>query len=80
MQTGVMFQQKEDSSFVADQIEYVKSLEKVCADLIAGAKDKELQVQGPVRMPTKRLRHHTRKAPNGEGKWLLINEILLKYQ
>ena len=33
----------------------VKSLEKVCSDLIRGAKDKELKVKGPVRMPTKEL-------------------------
>lgn len=45
----------------------MKSLEKVCADLIQGAKAKELSVQGPVRLPTKRLRVVTRKAPNGEG-------------
>ncbi len=45
----------------------VKSLEKVCKDLIMGAKEKELQVSGPVRLPTKRLRICTRKAPNGEG-------------
>jgi small subunit ribosomal protein S20e len=45
----------------------VKSLEKVCADLIDGAKSKDLSVKGPVRMPTKRLRVVTRKAPNGEG-------------
>merc|ERR1719191_271998 len=45
----------------------VASVEKVCADLIAGAKDKGLQVKGPVRIPTKRLRVVTRKAPNGEG-------------
>merc|ERR1719203_11610 len=45
----------------------VKSLEKVCSDLIEGAKSKELSVQGPVRLPTKRLRIVTRKAPNGEG-------------
>uniref|UniRef100_A0A6Q2YA67 Small ribosomal subunit protein uS10 n=1 Tax=Esox lucius TaxID=8010 RepID=A0A6Q2YA67_ESOLU len=31
----------------------VKSLEKVCADLIRGAKEKNLKVKGPVRMPTK---------------------------
>ncbi|TNN43986.1 40S ribosomal protein S20 [Liparis tanakae] len=31
----------------------VKSLEKVCADLIRGAKEKSLKVKGPVRMPTK---------------------------
>merc|ERR1712020_118275 len=45
----------------------VKSLEKVCADLIKGAKDKELKVKGPVRMPTKTLRITTRKTPCGEG-------------
>lgn len=45
----------------------VKSLEKVCSDLIRGAKDKELKVKGPVRMPTKTLRITTRKSPCGEG-------------
>merc|ERR1711963_615700 len=45
----------------------VKSLEKVCADLIKGAKDKQLKVKGPVRMPTKILRITTRKTPCGEG-------------
>ncbi len=39
----------------------------VCADLIRGAKDKQLKVKGPVRMPTKTLRVTTRKAPCGEG-------------
>merc|ERR1719455_21450 len=42
-------------------------LEKVCQDLIRGAKDKELKVKGPVRMPTKTLRITTRKTPCGEG-------------
>merc|ERR1712080_343964 len=41
--------------------------EKVCTDLIKGAKDKELRVKGPVRMPTKTLRITTRKTPCGEG-------------
>jgi len=45
----------------------VKSLEKVCADLIKGAKEKELRAKGPVRMPTKTLRITTRKTPCGEG-------------
>merc|ERR1711962_219283 len=45
----------------------VKSPEKVCADLIKGAKDKSLKVKGPVRMPTKTLRITTRKTPCGEG-------------
>ena len=31
----------------------VKSLEKVCADLIRGSKEKNLKAKGPVRMPTK---------------------------
>ncbi|XP_025228619.1 40S ribosomal protein S20-like [Theropithecus gelada] len=44
----------------------VKSLEKVCADLIRGAKEKNLKVKGPVRMPTKTLRITTRKTPCGE--------------
>merc|ERR1711918_233637 len=45
----------------------VKALEKVCSDLIKGAKDKRLEAKGPVRMPTKKLRIMTRKAPCGEG-------------
>merc|ERR1712109_27591 len=43
----------------------VKSLEKVCQDLIRGAKDKELKVKGPVRMPTKTLRITTRGFSGG---------------
>ncbi|KAJ1754659.1 40S ribosomal protein S20, partial [Coemansia sp. RSA 1591] len=45
----------------------VKNLEKVCSDLILRAKDKQLRVKGPVRMPTKHLAITTRKTPNGEG-------------
>ena len=45
----------------------VKNLEKVCADLKKGATAKELHVSGPVRMPTKRLKMTTRKAPSGNG-------------
>eukprot|EP00887_Chlorella_sp_A99_P001052 scaffold14.g1052.t1 len=45
----------------------VKNLEKVCADLIRGAKEKQLKVKGPVRMPTKVLRITTRKSPCGNG-------------
>nr|XP_042122453.1 40S ribosomal protein S20-like [Peromyscus maniculatus bairdii] len=45
----------------------VKSLEKVCGDLIRGAKEKNLKVKGPVYMPTKTLRITTRKTPCGEG-------------
>jgi len=45
----------------------VKSLEKVCSDLIKGAKDQHLKVKGPVRLPTKVLKITTRKTPCGEG-------------
>ena len=45
----------------------IKDLEKVCADLIRGAKEKRLKVKGPVRLPTKTLRVTPRKAPCGEG-------------
>ncbi|CAI8593128.1 unnamed protein product [Vicia faba] len=46
---------------------HVQNLEKVCADLVRGAKDKHLRVKGPVRMPTKVLHITTRKSPCGEG-------------
>ncbi|KAI9139469.1 40S ribosomal protein S20 [Paraphysoderma sedebokerense] len=46
---------------------HVKNLEKVCSDLINRAKDKQLKVKGPVRLPTKVLRITTRKTPCGEG-------------
>ena len=39
----------------------------VSADLVKGAKDKQLKVKGPVRLPTKVLRITTRKSPCGEG-------------
>jgi len=42
-------------------------LEKVCADLIKGAKTANLKVKGPVRLPTKFLKIVTRKSPCGEG-------------
>jgi len=45
----------------------VPSLENVCLKLINGAKEKNLVVKGPVRMPTKILRITTRKTPCGEG-------------
>ncbi|XP_043472164.1 40S ribosomal protein S20 [Leptopilina heterotoma] len=45
----------------------VRSLEKVCSELINGAKKQKLKVKGPVRLPTKILRITTRKTPCGEG-------------
>ncbi|KIO23278.1 hypothetical protein M407DRAFT_110657, partial [Tulasnella calospora MUT 4182] len=34
----------------------VKNLEKFSGDLVNRAKDKELKVKGPVRLPTKKLK------------------------
>ena len=45
----------------------VKSLEKVCQELIDRAKSKDLRVKGPVRLPTKKLKVTSRKTPCGEG-------------
>ncbi|KAK4210878.1 40S ribosomal protein S20-like protein [Rhypophila decipiens] len=45
----------------------VKSLEKVCSELIERAKSKDLLTKGPVRLPTKNLKITTRKTPCGEG-------------
>jgi ribosomal protein S10 len=36
-------------------------LTPVCTDLINRAKDRDLRVKGPVRLPTKVLKHTTRK-------------------
>ena len=35
--------------------------DSVCGDLINRAKDRDLRVKGPVRLPTKVLKHTTRK-------------------
>ncbi|KAG7535901.1 hypothetical protein FFLO_03647 [Filobasidium floriforme] len=45
----------------------VKNLEKFSTDLVNRAKDKDLRVKGPVRLPTKHLKITTRKSPCGEG-------------
>nr|XP_058153996.1 small ribosomal subunit protein uS10-like [Dasypus novemcinctus] len=45
----------------------MKSLEKVCADMIRGTKEKNLKVKRLVQMHTKTLRITTRKTPCGEG-------------
>ncbi|KAI8067452.1 40S ribosomal protein S20 [Gongronella butleri] len=45
----------------------VTNLEKVSSDLVQRAKDKQLKVKGPVRLPTKVLRITTRKSPCGNG-------------
>ncbi|KAJ8948110.1 hypothetical protein NQ318_008463 [Aromia moschata] len=39
----------------------VRSLEKVCSDLIDAAKKQKLRVKGPVRMPTKNFTYYYEK-------------------
>merc|ERR1712231_4044 len=43
------------------------AIERISNELVKAAKDENLKVKGPVRMPTKTLRITTRKTPNGEG-------------
>ena len=45
----------------------MKAVEQVCKDLISRAKEKELVVKGPIRMPTRVLKITTRKTPCGNG-------------
>ena len=52
---------------MAAHVHYCVRLFAVCKELIRRAKEKKLKVKGPVRLPTKVLKHHTRKTPNGEG-------------
>ena len=44
-----------------------KALEKVCTELVGGARERLVPVKGPVRMPTRTMRITTRKSPCGEG-------------
>merc|ERR1712106_923944 len=43
------------------------AIERISNELVKAAKDKNLKVKGPARMPTKTLRITPRKTPNGEG-------------
>mmetsp|Transcript_11331 Transcript_11331/g.15070 ORF Transcript_11331/g.15070 Transcript_11331/m.15070 type:complete len:124 (+) Transcript_11331:64-435(+) len=43
------------------------ALEKTCGELVNGARERDIRVRGPVRMPTRTLRITTRKSPCGEG-------------
>nr|UXY87238.1 40S ribosomal protein S20 [Cryptomonas sp.] len=43
------------------------SLEKICNNIIKSSRDKNLKVNGPIRLPTKSLVVTTRKSPCGEG-------------
>eukprot|EP01067_Filipodium_phascolosomae_P005478 Filipodium_phascolosomae@DN3558_c0_g1_i1.p1 len=45
----------------------LKAVEEVATELVSAAKKQSIQVRGPARMPTKRLKITARKSPCGEG-------------
>merc|ERR1712117_930289 len=67
---------KEDMQTEQEQVHKIRititskncaAIERISNELVKAAKDKQLKVKGPVRMPTKTLRITTRKTPCGEG-------------
>jgi|EP00658_Telonema_sp_P-2_P017919 small subunit ribosomal protein S20e len=44
-----------------------KAIEKVCSDLLTRSKENQVTVRGPMRLPTRTLKHTTRKTPCGNG-------------
>jgi|Transcript_2933 small subunit ribosomal protein S20e len=45
----------------------LKSIERICRNIITDNNEKELSLKGPLRIPTKTLTVTTRKSPCGEG-------------
>ena len=45
----------------------LKSIERICKNIISDNNGKNLSIKGPLRMPTKNLTVTTRKSPCGEG-------------
>ena len=45
----------------------VKALEWACNEIVSRSKNRNFEVKGPVRIPTKILRVTVRKSPCGEG-------------
>lgn len=45
----------------------IKSIERICKNIVSDNKEKELSIKGPLRIPTKTLMVTTRKSPCGEG-------------
>eukprot|EP01017_Pseudomicrothorax_dubius_P012290 TRINITY_DN1494_c0_g2_i3.p1 TRINITY_DN1494_c0_g2~~TRINITY_DN1494_c0_g2_i3.p1 ORF type:complete len:116 (-),score=34.84 TRINITY_DN1494_c0_g2_i3:140-487(-) len=45
----------------------VASVERACREMVSNAKGRQAKVRGPVRIPTKVLRHTVLKTPCGEG-------------
>ena len=45
----------------------IKSIERICRNIIKDNQEGDLVLKGPIRIPTKRLKITTRKSPCGEG-------------
>jgi len=45
----------------------IKSIERICKNIIKDNNEKDLFIKGPLRIPTKALTVTTRKSPCGEG-------------
>jgi len=45
----------------------IKSIERICRNIIKDNNQKDLLIKGPLRIPTKTLTLTTRKSPCGEG-------------
>ena len=45
----------------------IKSIERICKNIIKDNNQKDLLIKGPLRIPTKTLTVTTRKSPCGEG-------------
>lgn len=45
----------------------LKSIERICQNIVTDNTEKELCIKGPLRIPTKTLTVITRKSPCGEG-------------
>ena len=46
----------------------IQKLNQICADITDIAKGTKTTSHGPIPLPTKRLKHTTRKSPCGDGK------------
>jgi len=46
----------------------IQKLNQICADITDIAKGTKTTIHGPIPLPTKRLKHTTRKSPCGDGK------------
>ena len=51
----------------------IGKLNQICQSITQIAESTKTEIHGPVPLPTKRLRHTTRKSPCGDGKASVVN-------